>query len=70
MDGRLSPFKEKIGSSAFSQKDNLRLFNFLKYENLVDNRIYNNEDKLQDYQDFKNVLELLSKVIKQEIHRD
>ena len=42
----------------------------LKFENLVDNQIFNNEDKLRDYRDLKKVLESLSEVITQVLNSD
>ena len=67
MDSKFSPVKERIGHSAFPVSDNRELFDLLKFENLVDNQMYNYNTKFIQYTEFKEELELIRTMIKREL---
>jgi hypothetical protein len=56
MDNAFSDYHKGIGTSKFTDYDNLQVLNNLKFENLIDNQFYNSNDQLQLYLKLKNEL--------------
>ena len=65
MDNAFSEFSKNLKPSKFKSIENRELLNSLKFENLIDNRFYNTNKSLENYNELlaelKSINELLSK---------
>ncbi len=63
MDAEFSLYRDESGETAFPDHDNLKVLQFMLFENLIDNRFYNSKEQLEEYENFKNTLELLEQML-------
>jgi hypothetical protein len=63
MDAIFSPYKEQSGTTGFPEHNSLDALNYMLFENLIDNRLFNSNEQLKEYQSLNNALELLEKLI-------
>lgn len=70
MDNNYSREKGNIGDTHFKEYSNLVLFESQMFENLIDNRFYNNKSQKMDLQKLLDELQLIEKLINQELQND
>lgn len=70
MDNYYSREKGNIGDTHFKDYNNLVLFESQMFENLIDNRFYNNKSQKMDLQKLLDELQLIEKLINQELQND
>jgi len=70
MDNRYSAYKGVIGETKFNSFNNLNLLNNMKFENLIDNRFYQNNFQMSDLQSLKKELEKIERLILEELNHD
>ncbi|MCA6074051.1 DUF6090 family protein [Fulvivirga sedimenti] len=63
MDAEFSEYSDESGNTAFPEHDNLNVLQYMLFENLIDNRFYNSKEQLEEYENFKNTLELLEQML-------
>jgi hypothetical protein len=70
MDNNYSREKGKLGNTKFKDYDNLILFESQMFENLIDNRYYNNESQRKDLEKLMEQLQIINDLIQKELGND
>ena len=65
MDAAFSPYKDQSGTTAFPEHNSLESLEYMLFENLIDNRFFNSNEQLEEYNKLKGTLELLEKLLQQ-----
>ena len=63
IDAIFSPYKEQSGTTGFPEHNSLDALNYMLFENLINNSLFNSNEQIKEYQSLNNALELLEKLI-------